>query len=362
MSGGKDSTIVYNLAMIVATEKNRLPLKVFFLDQEAEWQAVIDYIETIMYDPRVDPYWLQVPIKLFNATSTSGEDWLECWKPGETWMREKDPISIKENNYGTDRFKDLCHKFSSVAMPEGTINLTGVRCEESPGRELGLCNAATYKWITFGKVTDKAKNQYNFCPIYDWRYTDVWKAIFENKWEYCRIYDHMYSQGVPVPKMRVSNLHHETSIASLYYLQEIEPDTWNKLTERLEGINTAGQLKADAFAVTTLPHMFESWKEYRDHLLKYLITNEDHKAAFQQRFDRFDKKFHSPMINEAMCKAAVSSILTNDYHFTKLDNWTSKNDVKDWLSFQKGKQRYSQINNKFIADDYERSKGVTKTH
>lgn len=28
MSGGKDSTVVFNLAMIVAKERNRLPLKV----------------------------------------------------------------------------------------------------------------------------------------------------------------------------------------------------------------------------------------------------------------------------------------------------------------------------------------------
>lgn len=39
MSGGKDSCVLFNLAMIVAKEKNRLPLKVFWLDQEAEWQV-----------------------------------------------------------------------------------------------------------------------------------------------------------------------------------------------------------------------------------------------------------------------------------------------------------------------------------
>lgn len=37
MSGGKDSTVVFNLALMVAKERKRLPLKVFWLDQEAEW-------------------------------------------------------------------------------------------------------------------------------------------------------------------------------------------------------------------------------------------------------------------------------------------------------------------------------------
>ena len=39
-----------------------------FLDQEAEWQAVVDYTRTVMQNPEAEPHWLQVPIRLFNAT------------------------------------------------------------------------------------------------------------------------------------------------------------------------------------------------------------------------------------------------------------------------------------------------------
>ena len=35
-SGGKDSTVIFNLALIVAREKHRLPLSVMFIDQESE--------------------------------------------------------------------------------------------------------------------------------------------------------------------------------------------------------------------------------------------------------------------------------------------------------------------------------------
>ncbi|NBQ17949.1 phosphoadenosine phosphosulfate sulfotransferase, partial [bacterium] len=65
VSGGKDSTVVYNLALQVAKEKNRLPLKCLFVDQEAEWQATIDTIRDIMENPDVEPLWYQMPIKLF---------------------------------------------------------------------------------------------------------------------------------------------------------------------------------------------------------------------------------------------------------------------------------------------------------
>ena len=69
-SGGKDSTIVFNLAMMVAKEKNRLPLPVLFLDQEAEWQGTIDYVTTIMTDSRVEPMWYQMPMVITNNASS----------------------------------------------------------------------------------------------------------------------------------------------------------------------------------------------------------------------------------------------------------------------------------------------------
>ena len=56
-SGGKDSTVVYNLALQVAREKNRLPLRVLFLDQEAEWQSTIDTVRLVMENPDVEPLW-----------------------------------------------------------------------------------------------------------------------------------------------------------------------------------------------------------------------------------------------------------------------------------------------------------------
>ena len=89
VSGGKDSTVVYNLALQVAREKNRLPLKCLFVDQEAEWEATIDTITEIMENPDVEPKWYQMPIKLFNATSTT-DHWLMCWdkKEEHRWMRE----------------------------------------------------------------------------------------------------------------------------------------------------------------------------------------------------------------------------------------------------------------------------------
>jgi hypothetical protein len=69
VSGGKDSTVIFNLTMRVARELGRLPLPVFWLDQEAEWTDTVNYCRWLMYQPDVKPLWFQMPMHLDNAAS-----------------------------------------------------------------------------------------------------------------------------------------------------------------------------------------------------------------------------------------------------------------------------------------------------
>jgi len=318
-SGGKDSTATLNMALIVAEEKGRLPLPVLFLDQEAEWQNVIDYVETVMEDDRVTPMWFQMPIRLTNATSNI-EHYLNCWQEGGQWMRDKVPYAITENIYGTDRFHALFPAIYKHHWDGPLAVLAGVRGEESPARMSGLTTGATYKWVTWGKKMNK--DQYNFYPLYDWSYTDIWKAIHDNDWSYAKAYDYFYQYGVPASKMRISNLHHETAIHQLFYLQEIERETWNKLTDRLGGINQARHLsKQDMFQAKDLPFMFDSWKEYRDHLLVNLITDTEYQEKMRARFERMDDVYGLIRNIDKMHRVHVATILANDVDFTKCDNF-----------------------------------------
>ena len=162
ISGGKDSTVVLNLALRVAEELGRLPLSVMFIDQEAEWQCVIDYVTTIMTDPRVKPYWLQIPIQLYNSTSQA-EEWLWCWQEGADWIREKSPISIHENRYGTTRFAPLFSRFLDVEFPDApACQIGGIRTEESPRRMMAVTAYPTYKWVTWGKKDNPRLKHYSF--------------------------------------------------------------------------------------------------------------------------------------------------------------------------------------------------------
>lgn len=351
-SGGKDSTVIFRLALEEARRRDRLPLKVLFVDQEAEWGLTIDYVREIMSMPEVEPYWLQIPIRISNSASVQ-DFWLMCWSPEdeEKWMRPQEPNSIKENVYGTDRFKEMFHYFLAHHHDgEKACTIAGMRAEESRTRWFGITSGPpTYKHVHWAMKMHLAGPQehYTFYPIYDWALSDVWKFIHESGVPYCRIYDYMYQYGVPLPNMRVSNLHHETAIKSLYYLQEIEQDTWDRLCDRLGGVHVARNLDVKEMfePPKELPWMFRSWAEYRDFLLDKLITNPEHKKKFAHEFARYDRNFEGIKHPESLKRAQIGCILANDFHLTKLENWASAKQASVFRAWKRGdpvNKRYSQ--------------------
>jgi predicted phosphoadenosine phosphosulfate sulfurtransferase len=338
-SGGKDSCVVLHLALAEAERRNRLPLTVHWIDQEAEWQSTVDYVERIFADPRIHARWFQMPIRIFNATS-SEEPWLYVWDEAKRnlWMREKHPTAITENIYGTDRFAELFPAIIAHHYPNTPVaTIGGVRAEESPARAAGLTNQSTYKWATWGTKQTPKLGHYNFYPIYDWSYKDVWKAIHSHGWPYASIYDRMYQYGYRVQDMRVSNLHHETAIKHLRFLQEIEPATWERLTHRLRGINTIKHLKKFAMEVPEeRPYMFADWREYRDHLVKHLVTDPEQQQLFVKKFASLEQRYAGMGRPDMRHKVEIASILVNDFHFTKLENWEISPAVGTWRKWKRG--------------------------
>jgi predicted phosphoadenosine phosphosulfate sulfurtransferase len=139
--------------------------------------------------------------------------------------------------------------------------------------------------------------------------------------------------------MRISNLHHETAVDQLFYLQEIEPDTWDALQKRLSGINQARHMnRKDMFTVKNLPFMFKDWKEYRNYLLENLV-DEKYKPQFRKKFQGLDDKFIN-MVEELkpeMYRECIFSILSNDYEFVKIANFLGRPHTMNYLKFMRGK-------------------------
>lgn len=211
MSGGKDSTVVFNLALMVAREKGRLPLKVFWLDQEAEWQHTVDYMDWVMRQEDVDPYWYQIPFDFTNSLSAQS-NFLKVFDESckDKWIHPKSDISIKENPTKCNRYHDLVKQIPAAITDKNCAVLVGMRMSESPRRRMSIVGSAG-KWHGLTWCTTPIGTTRKFWPIYDFTDDDVWTAIAKNKWKYNQVYDLMYRWGIAKKDMRVSALIHETS-------------------------------------------------------------------------------------------------------------------------------------------------------
>lgn len=340
-SGGKDSTVTMELALIVARERGELPLRVHFLDQEAEYQATIDYLRRVK--ARTDEIamdWYQIPFRLFNASSFEHQ-WSHVWDPAlddDTWIRAKEPDSIKENDFfdrrgrQIDRFKEVLH---AMNVRDGGAILTGMRCEESPTRRVFMTSVASYKWATWcsGPKAAEARRAakegtkpgpYLFHPVYDWSYRDVWKAIYDHEWDYNTFYDVMFQYGIPTRSMRVSSFHHEVSQGALDYLHEMEPETWERAVKRLPGLNTYKSVGESIAAeyVTKYPYMFTSWADYTIYLAEHLITTDESREMIYRKWRSVQRQL-SVLPRSVIAQEVAYAVMFNDVYCSNLSTWAA---------------------------------------
>lgn len=330
MSGGKDSTVLFELAMMVAKEKNRLPLKVFWLDQEAEWQATVDYMKSIAYRPDVKPYWFQVPFEFPNNLSTTAGT-LTIWndEEKEKWIHPLEPIAIHKspidvsNLNRDDAFYKLIQELPSTCTDAKHCGvLVGMRVVENLSRKMTILhNKANYKGITWCKKA--VKNTRVFWPLYDFTNDDIWTAIAKNHWTYNKIYDYQYQWGVPKQDMRVSALIHETAWHSIEMLQEFERTTYNKFVVRMNGVSTFNHSFDEGGVMPKeLPFAFKDWKEYRDYLLEKLIPK-DQQSIYKNRWA--NNKIEEGT-EDLWYKTHVKELILNDTCGTLNDNF--RNSIK----------------------------------
>ena len=323
-SGGKDSTVIMELAAIVAKEQsNPRPLRVHWLDQESEYGATVNYMRYLRDErPDIELDWWQIPFQLYNSTSHANQ-WETAWDPAlddDTWIRPKEPAGQSQQVSPlpkVDRFKTTLHALHVV---EGGAVLTGMRCEESPQRRLTMTANPGYKWATWS--SDKPSMPYQrFYPIYDWTYRDVWHSIEDHGWRYNSFYDSMFQYGVPTTHMRVSSFHHEMSMHHLLHLQEVEPETWERATRRLPGLSSYAHTADDIKAASgDLPYMFANWTEYRDHLIANLVKDPKDRAKFWALAANAELRLpHVPrsLISKQLCR----SVIANDLFGVMLTGW-----------------------------------------
>lgn len=344
MSGGKDSTVLFHLALMVAKERGRLPLKVFWLDQEAEWQHTVDYMESIMRMPEVEPYWYQIPFDFTNSLSAD-KNFIRLWDENakDLWIHPQSDISIKENPTKYKRFHDLAdHLHDYMTDSDNYAVLVGLRYIESRARRfVTMSGKGTFQGETWAKK--KGKRGQTFYPIYDFTDDDIWTAIGRNHWPYNPVYDYFYRFGIPKNKFRVSALIHETAWHSLEMLQEIEPKTYQRLERRVPGISAFGHAFDEGGVIPReLPFAFKDWKEYRDYLLEH-ITKPEYRDLFRKRWKGQD--------TEQWYKLHVGEVIVNDIDGTKNGNLDiSERSERGKARIEKAKNRDLELFRKYMAE------------
>jgi predicted phosphoadenosine phosphosulfate sulfurtransferase len=245
-SGGKDSGVMLNLALQVARQKNKLPLSILIVDLEAQYRHTADYLMRMASHPDVKAYWVCLPIHLRNAVSQFQPHWV-CWDPEkkDAWVRQfpnhptviSNPIYLPFFKFGME-FEEFVPQFGEwFSEGQKTACLVGIRSDESLNRFRTIRNEAKETFNGKMYTTKVTANVYNAYPIYDWRTADIWVANGKFKFDYNRIYDLMYMAGVSIDQQRLCQPYGDDQRKGLYLFKILEPETWQKVVNRVEGAN-----------------------------------------------------------------------------------------------------------------------------
>lgn len=301
-SNGKDSGLMLNMAIDAARELGKLPVHAMYIDMEAQYRHAIEFTHRMFSRPEVTGWWICLPIHLRNAVSQIMPYWL-CWdeEKRDAWVREypDNPHVITDQSYfpffqrGME-FEEFVPAFADwFSEGKKTAICVGICADESLNRFRTIRNTKkeTYKdymWTTkLFPGTDK--EIYNCYPIYDWKVKDIWIANGRQGYDYNKIYDIMQMAGVPLDKQRLCQPYGDDQRQGLYLFKILEPETWAKVVNRVEGANMGNKYSESDRTVlgnykVSLPpgHTYQSYAEF---LLKTMPPYlEKH---YREKIDKF---------------------------------------------------------------------------
>lgn len=319
-SGGKDSTAVLNITLEVARERNRLPLRVVYFDEEVVHPPTIEYVRRVANMEEIEMEWYCLEIQHRNAASNASPFWYTWDKENkDLWVRELPEDAITEH----PRFK------KGMTIPDfgpylyerdGTkiAMLTGIRTEESLRRLQVITSKKNDSYIQAYSANSTGQTKAH--PIYDWSSEDVWLAVTKNNWDYNKTYDlfnktKLYGNYL---QQRVCPPFGEEPLRGLFLWAECFPELWHKMLNRVPGVSTAWRYaNTDLYSRANRPeHM--TYKEYLNVILdsydveyrnkvkrtinKYIKR---HRAKTDDRIEEEEVHPVSGMSYEFLCRVAI---------------------------------------------------------
>ena len=303
-SAGKDSSVMLHLVMDEAIKRNR-KVGVLLIDLEAQYKLTIKHAEDMFerYADHMDVYWVCLPIKLRNSVSNYEPVWC-CWQPEKRadWVREMPahPSVISDPDYFDFfqpwmEFEEFIVLFGVwYAQGKDTAAFIGIRCDESLNRFRTI--AVWDKGMHGNKrfTTAIAPNLYNVYPIYDWHVSDIWRyhAQFQDK-PHNEVYDRMHLAGLSPSQMRLCQPYGDDQKRGLWLYHIIEPQTWGKVVQRVNGANSGALYIEETGNVTGYNRISKpdghTWKSFCNLLLATMpaVTREHYVTRFRSWMDNW---------------------------------------------------------------------------
>ena len=229
-SGGKDSLCLLGITLKLAAEGKINPRQMIveFIDEE----AIFECIERTVNEWRKKVLlaggtfnWFCLEVKHFSCFNHLEEDEsFICWdstrKPA--WIRKPPSFAITGHPRLTKRantYQDFLTKHNADG-----ICITGVRMAESLQR-------SKYMAASFSSKSGLARGNMVW-PIYDWKDTDVWRYLHEEKINIPEIYLYLYQTGSSLKDLRVSQFFSVDTAKSLVKMNEYYPDLMDRIIRR----------------------------------------------------------------------------------------------------------------------------------
>ncbi len=306
VSAGKDSSVMVQLANIVAKKLNK-KFDVLYIDLEGQYKCTIDHLYELKKLSQIDNFYhVALPLALRNAVSVLQPKWI-CWEEEskDLWIRPlpKDSINIHNNPFKWFRegeeFEEFILQFADWYQKKnkGTIGCgVAIRTDESLNRfrtisfQKNKVTLDNYQWTTKIRFNNELIDVYNFYPIYDWRVEDIWGAVSKLDLKYNKIYDLMYKNGLSIHEQRICQPYGDDQRNGLNQFKALEYDTWAKVVSRVNGVNF-GNIYCRTYALgnikTSKPN-FMNWQEYTVFLLESIgIYNRDLMMHYYRKISKF---------------------------------------------------------------------------
>lgn len=305
VSGGKDSSVMVQLAERVAAKLNR-SYDVLYIDLEAQYAHTIEHINELKQLPHIGTFYhVALPMALRNAVSMLQPKWI-CWdaQQKELWVRPLPEDAITEENCPWEWFKrgeefeefiiEFAAWYHSI-HPGKTACGVGIRADESLNR---------FQTIAFHERKEEYKEKhwttklqegvYNFYPIYDWRTEDIWGAVSQLDLLSNEIYELMYKNGLSIHQQRLCQPYGDDQRNGLDQFRALEPETWERVLHRVNGVNF-GNIYARTTALGNIKsfkpeHM--DWEQYTVFLLESIgLYNRELMLHYYEKIRKFIRWF-----------------------------------------------------------------------